>query len=320
MTAKYRPLLQPINISASLLNQSIVNMWVEEANLKSGRLNTPYFTQFDLINKVFKGDHFVNLRPEDIATRLSMIDLFYTTNFNRFSEFGLEELTEIIWNLCCEKSGHHSDSELVKKVEYFVSECYNNPNNARESELNNCLFTSSAKFGIVKVADKPIGYTAQSLVSKYLFFLLETHHSQGNTLGFPIYDSIANDLQKPLLKRLNRRTMTENDMVGYVGGMKTLLDCLINDSPSDNHVWQMPSLACNTQFGLLDYFLWRIGKSGLFSFSLLWTKEEKQKHYIIAEKLKHKTTDNFQEDFRSLPLRFQEWNNVYNAIKSNTIK
>lgn len=279
--------------------------------------------QFKIIRDAFEGYPSRELRKIDIAKRLSLIDLFYTTNFNRFAEFGLSDLSECIWNLCSDNYGKHSDDVLVKKVEDFVNDCYENPAKARNSEIFVKFFSPSAKFGITKVKfdTKPEGSSSQSLISKYLFFLLETHHSIGNDLGFPIYDSIALDLQLPLMKKLRIRYVSRKDMVRYVGNMRIILNSLMYLPNDDSSVWKMPQSVCNTQFGLLDYFLWRIGKTGRLSFSLLWSREEKILHYSAVKNLSENIKDNSdlisQKEFYSLPSRFKKWYLLYASIKNN---
>ena len=80
-------------------------------------------------------------------------------------------------------------------------------------------------------------------------------------------------------------------------------------------IWKTLTGVCNTQFGLLDFFLWRIGKSGQFSFSLLWNREEKKQHYQVAKRLAKGNSSNYTIDFNSLPKRFQDWHNIYQSIK-----
>lgn len=314
MTIKSKLPLQLEPITPANVNRFIAEMLAEEAvSEDSSRMpDNGYFTQFNLINRAFVAGQGCEFQREDIATRLSLIDLFYTTNFNRFAEFGLEKLTDNIWNLCCDGNGSHSDIELVKKVEAFVEDCTNDHEKARKSEIFTTLF--NAKFGIIKPGEDNNGHSAQSLISKYLFFLLENHHS-ANTIGFPIFDSIAKELQIPLYKKLVGGKASGSDMGGYIKKMRAILDCLKDSLDKYSNVWQMPSTVCQTQFGLLDYFLWRIGKSGRFSFSLLWSKKEKAAHYLAAERLRKNKYSNPLADFNSLPRRFRDWHTTYQSIK-----
>ena len=278
---------------------------------KSRLLYNGYFSQFNLIKESFVSASERMLHREDIATRLSLLDLFYTTNFNRFAEFGLEDLTETIWRLCFDGAYGHSDIELIKKVQRFVNDCTEKPEKAQGNELYKSLFC--AKFGIIRPGDDAMGYAAQSLISKYLFFLLACNHCE-NTKGFPIYDSIAKELQSPLYKKLVGGRVNGGDMVGYIARMNAILDCLKNSHDKFSTVWHMPSIVCNTQFGLLDYFLWRIGKCGRFSFSLLWSRKEKMEHYFAAERLRRNECSNALSDFYSLPRRFRDWYAIYQSV------
>ncbi len=302
-----------IEISSEILNRSIAEMLDEQSNSQNCPESvTGYDTQFEVIKSEFANNPSKKLGKMDIAKRLSLLDLFYTTNFNRFVEFGLEDLTDTIWNLCADVDGQHSDSILVKKIETFVNKCITDPIQARNNVIFSDLFASSVKFGITKVTNVSNGNAAQSIISKYFFFLLENHHSVGNTLGFPIYDSIAKELQNPLLNKLGKKIRSRNDIVGYINKMSLILECL--KAGSGNTIWHMPSTVCNTQFGLLDYFLWRIGKSGKFSFSLLWSRNEKRKHYLTIHNLKESTDTNLINEFATLPNRFKDWHLLYNSI------
>ena len=326
--------LQKIDISAAVINGCIADMLNiagregtcpaeegltsirEKSNLNKA---TGYSTQFDIINSAYQLFSTNGLQKIDIARRLALIDLFYTTNLNRYAEFGLSELTETIWNLCDDSKGNHTDSELAKKVEDFVKECSFNPNTAYQNPVYKNLFSPTAKFGITGVKEEnglkvPQKHGAESLISKYLFFLLENHHTPGNMLGFPIFDRIAYELQGPLLKKLNIASQRRKDMVCYVRDMTLILDCLVNSPDPNSRIWKMPTVVCNTQFGLLDYFLWRIGKSGKFSFSLLWSKAEKIAHYPAASRLADKKQPSTATDFYSLPQRFQDWHIIYISI------
>ncbi|MDE6538392.1 MAG: hypothetical protein K2M13_10235 [Muribaculaceae bacterium] len=326
--------LQKIDISAAVINGCIADMLAvagregtiqnnEElsANGEEYKLIqvTGYTTQFDVINSAYKVSSTAGLQKIDIARRLALIDLFYTTNLNRFAEFGLAALTETIWDLCDDGHGNYSDSELVRKVETFINECVTNTKAASSNLLYLKLFSPKAKFGItdvkeengVNVAKK---HSAESLVSKYFFFLLENFHTPGNVLGFPIFDSIAYELQGSLLKKLGIVSQRRKNMVSYIANMKLILDFLVNSPDSNSRIWNMPTAVCNTQFGLLDYFLWRIGKSGKFSFSLLWSKAEKVVHYPAASRLKNKNCPSTATDFYSLPQRLQDWHILYCSI------
>lgn len=275
-----------------------------------------YFTQFDVIRNAFEANKTKPIQKVDIATRLSLIDLFYSTNLNRYAEYGIADLTYSIWNLSTDTTGNHSDAVLAKKAEAFVDECANNQSVARENPIFTHLFSQYAKFGIGAIGDPKgdIGINADSIISKYLFFLLESYHSKGNTLGYPIYDSIAKSLQSHLIKKLGIEKTPGNDMVAYVKKMYDILICLESSNDPSSWIWKLLSAVCNTKFGLLDFFLWRIGKSGQFSFSLLWTKEEKKQHYPVAKRLAKGNSSNYTNDFNSLPKRFQDWYNIYNSI------
>lgn len=202
-------------------------------------------------------------------------------------------------------------------AETFVDGCTNNQSVARKNPIFTHLFSQNAKFGIGTIGDPKgdIGIKADSIISKYLFFLLESNHSKWNKLGYPIYDSIAKSLQSHLIKKLGIEKTPGGDMVAYVNIMYNILICLENSKDPNSWIWKTLTGVCNTQFGLLDFFLWRIGKSGQFSFSLLWNREEKKQHYQVAKRLAKGNSSNYTIDFNSLPKRFQDWHNIYQSIK-----
>mgnify|MGYP003313849935 FL=1 len=57
----------------------------------------------------------------DIYHRLILIDSLYSTNINRMRNFGLEEMTDVIWDLCDDRNGNHSDAHLAQSLAYLIS-------------------------------------------------------------------------------------------------------------------------------------------------------------------------------------------------------
>ena len=249
-----------------------------------------------------------------IMHRLALIDLFYGTNVNRMRQFGLMEIAEQLWSLSADAHGNHTDAELARKAIDFVA----NPSAAHT--LYTDLFFQ--EYGYI-VEEKGITkLTAESLLSKYLFFLLDATPC---TVGFPINDSIVKGLSVKIAQKLN----IPNNLIqtGSMWELCVLLKAIVGVlSQRDPALWNNPS-PLRSKFALLDYFLWRIGKVGRFSFSLLITPSELRNHSISFIKIKalqkyaasHKQYANIAEakmvmELRNLPPRFLEWYIVYSKI------
>lgn len=255
-------------------------------------LSNSYRANFDAIRDLFS--HRGILTKMLIYQRLAILDSFYGTNVNRMRQFGLEEITDAIWNECKTPNGNYADSQLSDLAIDFVK----NPNdNHRLTEL----FDGYYGYTIDKNSEdclKP--QKATSLISKYLFFLVL---ASGDKMGFPIYDSIANKLTPKLAGYLGISkpgkvtnifdlTVIQKKIVGVLSNADTLL-------------WNNGKM---NYLEILDYFLWRIGKVGNLSFSLLLTKCELKRYSSVIANFKN------PDSFLSMPNRFNEWNNIYHKL------
>lgn len=255
-------------------------------------LSNSYRANFDAIRDLFS--HRGILTKMLIYQRLAILDSFYGTNVNRMRQFGLEEITDAIWNECKTPNGNYADSQLSDLAIDFVK----NPNdNHRLTEL----FDGYYGYTIDKNSEdclKP--QKATSLISKYLFFLVL---ASGDKMGFPIYDSIANKLTPKLAVYLGISTPGKvTNILDLTVIQKKIVGVLSN---ADTLLWNNGKM---NYLEILDYFLWRIGKVGNLSFSLLLTKCELKRYSSVIANFKN------PDSFLSMPNRFKKWNNIYHKL------
>lgn len=251
-----------------------------------------YSLDLDIIRDMFDPKHYTNgkLTRELVVQRLALIDLFYTTNVNRYAQFGLYELADEIL-----KFG--SDNALANDARSFVKQPSTN------HPINQRLFVG--KYGFP-------GTHLVSIISKYLFFLLEV---QGCATGFPIYDSMAKGLLPKVAQRLGIDRFASGtkinganikDIVKYVECINTVAQA-IGIQPRVHDGKQL------SQFAVFDFFLWRIGKVGNLSFSLLLTKSELPKYQttLAAIKANRNNPRVLPALIAQLPGRFLLWYRIY---------
>lgn len=227
---------------------------------------TMFETHRDAIEDLFTGRNKVSNKNIDIdkyyiliIQRLALIDLFYSTNVNGKRQFGISEIADAIIN-------YKTDTDLAQRAIAFVK----NP-------------TATDKF-LTDFINKKYGYdiagkqsSATSLISKYLFFLVNAH---GDEVGFPIYDSVVRDLLPALADKLGLNQVNSNpdlkEMSDYTIAVKNIISALSQNDQNESNLWDTFGNATyiKSQCDLLDYFLWRIGKAGNLSFSLLVTRPE----------------------------------------------
>lgn len=203
------------------------------------------------------------LTYNDIYRRLVLIDSLYSTNVVRMRKFGIKHIAQEIWQLCNNNQGVYSDVVLVNKVCYYLS-CVRQGNGYTNS-IHSLI--TQAQYGYVNAVKQ----SAPSLISKYLYFLLQANSPKGAD-GFPIYDSIVAKYAPRLASKLGlpRHTKIQTDIVQYITLLYDIADCL---SAQNINLWTKNN-PCITRFALLDYFLWHVGKSQDKSYSLLLTEGE----------------------------------------------
>lgn len=273
-----------------------------------------YSLDRNVILDLFDPKHYVNsqIDPMLVVQRLALIDLFYSTNLNRYSQFGLYKLAERIIELSKDNSGCAYDKILALKAQDFV----NNP--SHEHEI--CAMLFDRQFGYQITIDNKGDddnenndekRNAVSIISKYLYFLLE---AQQCPIGFPIFDSIVRKLLPKIARKIGISKTTADeainanslkDIVNYVDCIKQVASQVIVTS------YHM------SQFGALDFALWRIGKVGNMSFSLLLNEKELKDYagpLASIKAFKKSKTGNATTLIAKLPYRFQLWWRIYNYI------
>ena len=258
-----------------------------------------------IIRDMFDPKHYTNgeITEELVMQRLALIDLFYSTNLNRYTQFGLYHLANVILT-------YRSDSALANDAHSFVTQP------STKNPINRLLFANN------------YGYPAThavSIISKYLFFLLE---AQGCSTGFPIYDSMVKGLLPKVARKLglaNTASGTKingsnlDDIVKFVDCINTVANA-IDIQPRKHNGKHL------SKFAVFDYFLWRIGKVGDFSYSLLLTENELGQPKVIKalEEIKEAIKDRTDKEMLSpafitsilpqvakLPGRFLLWYHIY---------
>lgn len=272
---------------------------------------TSFETHRDAIEDLFTGSHQVTGQSNDIILiiqRLALIDLFYSTNVNGMRQFGLSHIAKAIIRF-------GSDSDLAQQAIAFVKAPSHNHNIAKDLILKD-------DYGYDKNGD---GMKATSLISKYLFFLVNAH---GDKVGFPIYDSVVRELLPALADKLGlnqgNKKLKISEMTDYTIAVKNIISALSRNDQNDSDLWNTFGNASHikSQCDLLDYFLWRIGKAGNLSFSLLVTENElksltKPGPSIIAQikNIKKGTILTHPELFDKLPQRLTIWHILYLILK-----
>lgn len=256
------------------------------------RVPSSYKCDIDIIRDLFEPKHYTatgEITHTLVMQRLSLIDLFYSASLNRFNQFGIYELANKIYLLSKDINGNHYDSILIDRAQSFVT------NPSVNHRIYKCLFNNI--YGIP-------GKKAVSIISKYLFFLLEVQKSpNGVHIGFPIYDSIV----KKLLPKVGYKigipiSLTKiNNIVNYVAAIKDVAQKLGIKPRNGRSV-----------FGVLDFFLWRIGKVGELSFSLLLTRSELKNCLHILKQIKQKGAQ--PALLAALPSRFQRWWQIHQSL------
>ncbi|MBR4154993.1 MAG: hypothetical protein IKT96_06595 [Paludibacteraceae bacterium] len=232
----------------------------------------------------------------DIYHRLILIDSLYSTNVNQMRTFGLEEMTDAIWNLCSNGNGNHSDAFLAQSLHYLITLQQQNVTplikafNDEYGYYEKIITNNNVKQIILAKAK------AISLLSKYFYFVALMQ--KADDYGFPIYDSIVCGLIRPVEKYIGLLPLSINldNMQNFILAVKRIVDAL---ESADPNLWN-PQNSGKLKFELLDYFLWHIGKAGEKTYNSLLSKTE----YL-----------SFYPNKINLPHRIVEWENMYNKIK-----
>lgn len=249
---------------------------------------------------------------KDIYRRLVLIDSLYFTNVNRMRSFGLEEMTDVIWDLGKDTSGKYSDVNLVNELRYvvFFEEFKNDPERGRffdnlgigkrvkiEKFINDAF---KSKYGYIDGCETGEAMTLLSIYFHYVSLVYvrslnvvseNVTYKNDYSYGFPIYDRLVCSLINPIEKYIGISPLTTNinDIYRFMLAVKNIVTVLAEEAPN---LWEG-----KCKFELFDYFVRNISKAGEGNYKSLLTKYE----YIHNNKTRK-------------PIRIQEWEDKYNEI------
>lgn len=220
------------------------------SDIVSSTSENGYGSQKQKILRIYKTTGNTNYDQESIELRLIVIDSLYSTNMAK-RYFPFEDLSSKIFSLS------NKESEIIKKIQNFR----NDP--ASEEEV--FYMFEENEYGIQKNGKSAGG--AKSLLSKYFYFQLMLDSE--DKIGFPIYDSLAKNMYKPVCNYVGimdapkLSSTTDVNIIGYLSLLKKLASQL-----KINGQYELQD------FDILDAYLWRMGKFSEGNFSLLLNKDE----------------------------------------------
>lgn len=217
-----------------------------------------YGNQRDIISRVFQCGGYTR---GDIIMRLAILDEFYSTNLDR-RYFGFDEMADAILSLGSRQAARN----------YFYSI-------ACGAKDNQKLF--SRTYGIHKNGT-PFA-VATSLMSKYAYFEL-LQDNKNYPLGFPIYDSLVQDIYPKVCAKLGITRKMKNNAKGNVD-IEEYVDCLnkLRVVIFDNNKSLFNGFQ---QFDILDAYLWRMGKFDVGNLSILLSKSD---YFKLIQNIKPET-------------------------------
>ena len=187
-----------------------------------------------------------------IFTRLVIIDSLWSTN-TRMGFFVKENVATAIWNACLDSNGLHTDAALATKADEYVQWAINKgPKTQGAAEVEN-LFAKKYECYVDSHHKTITGRNQLSLLTKYLHFLVETQMPQ-NTIGFPIYDNIVQDILPKVCRLVGLTGCKCNSIHEYTNSLYLLITKL----QSRGNVWR--SITNMTPYHIIDRFLWTLGK------------------------------------------------------------
>lgn len=191
-----------------------------------------------------------------IKQRLAIIDNFYSTNADGAGRmFVIDGLAQAICSL-------GTDAQLAARATIVAKS------------------TLDADAGIKELFEGKYGYSlgdakgsgaahCTSLISKYLFFLVDGRDDDAYAYGFPIYDRYARENAAALADMLGFKQDKKKieDMAQHIVAINSIINKL-QESDADPELWTSQN-PFNTKCDLLDHVIWRIGKIKNNSVSLL---------------------------------------------------
>ena len=214
----------------------------------SNNLSGTYIAQRKLISSVFNNQEAYGI--DTIIKRLVFLDSLYSTNAS-YSYFSIGEMAQQIWF----RLGTEQDA-----CDYYYDIAKGG------KDIKN-IFNQS--YGIQKnLSDGP---KQMSLLSKYAYYTL-LQHPNTYPLGFPIYDSLVNEIYPKTYTNLGLQLSCKNSSHGqksiedHVKSIEIIRDKIFGKNNGLIFNYQ--------QFDLLDAYLWRMGKFENGNLSLLLCRND----------------------------------------------
>lgn len=196
------------------------------------------------------------LTREMIFRRLVLIDSLFSTNTNKGC-YIKQNMADAIYDACYDATtGIHSDYTLAKKASDYILWTVNSPsaptpqNQTVINGINTLLYK---KYTWVK--NKPGNAQMElSLITKYLHYLVESVRP-ANTEGFPIKDSLVNQMLPKVYKHLfGNKVGKHSTFADYTKALWEIANALKTYDPT---LWTRSDM---TTFHILDLFMWQLGK------------------------------------------------------------
>lgn len=198
---------------------------------------------------------YLPLTREMIFRRLVLIDSLFSTNTNKGC-YIKQNMADTIYDACDDGTGVHSDYTLAKKASDYILWTINSPSAPTPqdqtiiNEINTLLYK---KYTWVK--NKPGNAQMElSLMTKYLHWLVESVRP-ANTEGFPILDSLVNQMLPKVYKHLfGNKEGKHSTFEEYTKALWDIANALKNNNTP---LWTRSDM---TTFHILDLFMWQLGK------------------------------------------------------------
>lgn len=259
--------------------RDVMTLLAQTITANKGKIDTkglPYNNQRAIILRLFRGEecygqgqgrlqgsvhvHSQGHVQEHILLRLVVLNSYYSTNA-AYSYFSLERLAERIIHETTQFAG--KSGKLPN--DYFYDIVLQNL--GKPTTIGKDFFEAS--YGIKKNGTP--GATLKSLISKYAYYCMMMD-TKRYPLGFPIYDRLARESYRKVMKALGLKPQTaqtlQSGSIGeYISALNELREVIFGKGST--------ALFCGLQqFDILDAYLWWMGKLEGGNFSLLLTEGE----------------------------------------------
>ena len=263
--------------------RDVMTLLAQTITANKGKIDTkglPYNNQRAIISRLFRGEegygqgqgrlqgsgyvhshgHGHGHGQEHILLRLVVLNSYYSTNA-AYSYFSLEQLAERIIHETTQFAG--KSGKLPN--DYFYDIVLQNL--GKPTTIGKNIFEAS--YGIKKNGTP--GATLKSLISKYAYYCMMMD-TKRYPLGFPIYDRLARESYRKVMKALGLKPQTaqtlQSGSIGeYISALNELKEEIFGKGST--------ALFCGLQqFDILDAYLWWMGKLEGGNFSLLLTEGE----------------------------------------------